>query len=379
MALGLEVLANIINNVPNQFQKEMVSTWNREAPLLSRIKHEQGSSGAIYYTLNDATSGAGAGAIAEGEDVVSSNEDDMDPRTELNLNRLQYRSSFSISTHELRVVRSLNPSITSNGVVNRLMMAWMEHQAALGRFLEKKIIYGTGTTTSRATGASCSDVVGLVTALNPATLSYAGQTKASYLGLQPTVVNVGGALSQTHFSKAFASLNSATGGIVPDFIIANPETCATAIQPIADTNVRQVAVYGTEAPYKLGPSEFATSQRPIMSVNGIPVFQFSSMANGVTDTFGAPPVDLDGYIIAGRWQDLSWDYLPDQLWGDAVAEHQDSALAGYAGEFDRLGIPVLSYARAKTGASVKFAMEGEGGLKLQGLNRFIFMYGATTS
>jgi hypothetical protein len=375
---GLEVIANIINNIPDEFQVEMVSTWNREAPLLSRIRKEQGSAASIYYTMNDGTDGAFAGLIGEGDDVNQDTEDFMDPRTELNLQRAQFRSAWSISTHELRVVRSLNVSTAADGIVKRFLDSWLEHQAALGRFLERKLVYGTGTGTSISTGSTVSDVVGLIPALSPVYTTYAGQTKSSYLGLQPTVINVGGAMAQSHFSQGFAQMNSVTGGVVPDFIMANPTTCATVIQPIADTNVRQVAALAENAPYKLGPSKFATSQVPIMSVNGIPVYQNSAWASGTVDNFGAPPIDLDGYVVAGRWQDLVWNFLPDALWGDAVGEAQDSALSGYAGVFDRLGIPTLSYARAKTGASVKFAMEGEGALKLMGLNRFIMWYGATS-
>lgn len=361
--MAIDVIANIAANLPLIFQSEGERLWNREAPLLARIDQKRGMGPGVQWTVSN----GGSTAVNPGEgDDVQSSEFAQDDRVKLTLSRGIYRSSFGFTHTELATVASYmtNPEIVADFIKDRLKDAYLESLAKLANKIEQDMLVGTGTTTSPLS-ASVNNVVGLLSALKT-TGSYAGQTLSGNAGLVANVQSAVGNISRPILDLAFSEIEQTTG-TVPDFIMCSPAT-ARFIKGISDTQVRynepQMAGFARELGLGMAPQSMGQS---VMSYNGVPVFQNSAwyQAGG------------DGYVVLGRLQDLSLNHLPYAAWGDAVTDREQGAVSSNGQAMSQVGPQCKVYALAKTGSSVKFAIECEVQLQVKAPNRFALITGVT--
>lgn len=357
--MAIENLAAIASNLSQIFAPEGRRLWNRAAPLLSKVKVERGIGNGFSWTVS--TGGATAVTPGEGDDVQASeyNQDDRIPMT---LTRGIYRSSFGFTHTELATLGSLRQDMASDLLRDRLRDAYLEGLAKLANAIERDMLIGTGTKTSPL-GSSVGGIVGLLGSLKT-TGTYAGQNVASYPGLQPNTQSAVGNVSRVILDRAFYEIEQQSG-TTPDFIMCSPKTAAY-LKEIGDNQVRFVGqplmrdLNGMgRAPTSMG---VATT-----SVNGVPVYQNSAWFQG----------GGDGYIVMGRLDDLVVNYLPYEAWGDAVTDRETDLVSSNGEEIDRINIPVKVYSLAKTGSSVKFAMEVELGVKVLRPNAFALITGVT--
>lgn len=362
--MAIDVIANIAANLPLIFQSEGERLWNREAPLLARIEQKRGMGPSVQWTVSN----GGNTAVNPGEgDDVQSSEFAQDDRVKLTLTRGIYRSSFGFTHTELATVASYmtSPEIVADFIKERLRDAYLEGLAKLANKIEQDMLVGTGTATSPLL-ASVSNVVGLLNALKTSG-TYASQTVGgSNTGLVANVQTGVGNITRSILDLAFSEIEQNTG-TVPDFIMCSPST-ARFIKGISDDQVRyeqpfmgrdQRELSLGQAPMSMGPS--------VMSYNGVPVFQNSAwyQAGG------------DGYVILGRLQDLELNHLPYGAWGDAVTDREQQAVSSNGQLMSPVGPQCKVYALAKTGSSVKFAIECEVQLKVKAPNRFALITGVT--
>lgn len=357
--MAIDVLSNISANIPQIFASEGRNLWNREAPLLSKLKLERGISAAVNWTVSN----GGNTAVNPGEgDDIQSSEYNQDNRLAMTLSRGIYRSSFGFTHTELAVVATLKPDMAADLIRDRLKDAYLEGLAKLANKIEQDMFNGTGTATSPLS-ASVNNVVGILAALNSPT-TYGGQTVASYTGLQSNVQAVNGNVTRAKMDQAFYEIEQASG-TTPDFIMCSPKTAAF-LKGIGDTQVRfdqltQVREMNqlSQAPLSMG--------RSVVSYNGVPVFQNSAwyQAGG------------DGYILLGRLSDFVIDFMPYDAWGDAVTDRAADIVSSNGERVEGLGLPVKVYSPAKTGSSVKFAMETELQMKILRPNATALLKGVT--
>lgn len=360
--MSIDLISNIAQTVPQMFIKEGEFLFNREAPLLTIAKKRRGVSKAVFWAT--AFSGAGGGVVGEGEDI-NSTEYLVDDRTQATLSRAIYRSSFALSHTELAVVQSLTPEAAADIVIDRLREAWLESLSQVCKQIEIQLAVGTGTNTSISTGATVTDLVGWVNALKT-TGSYAGVNVASYAGMQSNLFPGIGSLSQLAIDKAIAAIIAAAGSVRPDFMMCSPKTYAQ-VKALADQNVRFWSV-DKEAQYKLGLPGVPVSNAPLISFDGIPILTNSQ--------WGSAGAALDGYLLIGHSQSMVVDYLPyGRGWGDSVMLDPKEGQEAFANKKQGVGIEFLSYAPAKTGASVKMSMECELQLAILAPNRFAVLSG----
>lgn len=362
--MSVDLITNIASAVPSMFLKQGQFLFNREAPLLSIARKQRGVSNAVFWAT--AFSGAGGGLVGEGEDI-NSTEYLVDDRTKATLSRAIYRSSFALSHTELAVVQSLAADAAADIVIERLRDAWLESLSQVCKTIEIQCAVGTGSGTSISTSASVTDIVGWLNALKT-TGTYAGVNVGSYAGMQATVVTSVGSLTQKVIDDAIASIMSAAGSVRPDFMMCSPKTYA-AVKALADTNVRFWSM-DKEAQYKLGLPGVPVSNSPLISFDGIPILTNSQ--------WGSAGANLDGYLLIGNSQAMVVDYLPyGRGWGDSVLLEPKEGQEAFANQSSGVGLEFLSYAPAKTGASVKMAMECELALAITAPNRFAYLEGIT--
>jgi hypothetical protein len=360
--MAIDVTANIAANLPLIFASEGERLWNREAPLLSRVQIESGMGPSVQWTVTNG--GNTAVNPGEGDDVQSSefNEDD---RVKLSLNRGIYRSSFGFTHTELATVASYmtTPEIAADLIRDRLKDAYLEALAKLANKIEQDMLTGTGTATSPLS-ASVNNIVGLLNALK-ASGTYAGQTLGgANTGLVANVQSGVGNVTRAVLDLAFAQIEQNTG-TTPDFIMCSPST-ARYIKGIGDTQVRfpQEVMQRELNQISSAPTSMGNS---VVSYNGVPVFQNSAwyQAGG------------DGYVVIGRFQDLGINHLRYSSWGDAVSDREETTISSNGQEMRRVGPSCKVYSLAKTGSSVKFAVETELQMKVKAPNRFALLTGVT--
>lgn len=360
--MSIDLVANIASVVPQMFYKEGVFLFNREAPLLSIAKKRRGHSRALFWAT--AFSGAGAGLIGEGEDINTS-EYLVDDRTQFTLSRAIYRSAFALSHSELAVVQSLTPDAAADIVIDRLKDAWLESLAQLAKQIEIDLAVGTGTGTSVSTGSPVNAIVGWTNALRTTGL-YAGVNVATYAGAQSNLFPGTGSLTQAKIDDAIAAIIQAAGSMAPDFMMCSPKTYA-AVKAVADQNVRFWSMEEA-AKYQIGLPDVPVSNRPLIAFDGIPVLTNSQ--------WGSSGANLDGYLLIGNSKSMEVDYLPyGNGWGDSVLLDPKEAQEMFGNKRNGVGLEFLSYAPAKTGASVKMAMEAELQLAVTAPNRFAVLSG----
>lgn len=359
--------------------REAAETWNREAPLLARLRKTSRGGAAVFWTL--VNGGITTGTFNESDDVVEA-ENTYDDRKMLSLLRSGKRAAFRLSHDAIASTISSDPNVTADALVNLFGFEYLGHLAQLGRDIELALAMGTGSTTSVSTGSPAQDIVGLVTALQSTT--YAGQTVSANKGLQ-AVINTGtGTLTKKQIDGDLAQLKVNAGGITPNWIMTTPITAAHAFLPLVDQNVRNVSQNGGNPPYNLGTSSNPTNWIVQYTVNGIPVIENSAWSIPTA----AFPTGLDGYYVMGRDEDLEVDVLNYGMIGnplpDASTEEQAQLVQGAGAlggtyNLQKLGIPALTYSLGKTGSSIRFAMETKLQLVIKRMNTFALRSGITTS
>lgn len=372
--MSVELAANIGPSIPHIFAREGMELWNREAPLFKMARKEMGMSNAVYWSVSSSGAGPASGNVyvGEGEAINTSNEFNVDDITACTLNRAIVRNGFSISHTELAQVASLKPNMAADFVIARLKRSWRNNLAATARIVEAQLLAGTGSALSNSTGNSVQGLVGLMgmfkaVIAGSGVTQYAGQTVASFSGLQPTVTHQGGgALTTKALDTFIATIQNAAGSFKPDFFMCNCLT-AVAIKQLGDQYVRFNERPGDAGvPSNLGLRTTPTSDAPVVQYNGIPVIQ--NTAWGST---------YDGYLVTGRMENLVIDVLPYENWGDTIAEENVEGLEGFGGMLNSLGLPFFTYPMAKTGSTVSFVQELEFQLKIEAPNRFGLLYGFT--
>lgn len=365
--MAVDVIANIAANLPLIFAAKGERLWNREAPLLARIKKERGMGPGVQWTVsNGANSAVNPG---EGDDVQSS-ELLADDRVKMVLQRGIYRSSFAFTHTELATVASYmtNPEIVADFIKDRLEDAYLEALAKLANKIEQDMLTGTGTTTSPLSAPS-NNVVGLLNALfATGSNTYAGQTVSTGAnpGLVANVQSGVGNVTRAVMDLAFAQIEQ-NSGTSPDFIMCSPST-ARFIKGIGDTQIRynqpQMGDIQRELSLGAAPSSMGPS---VMSYNGVPVFQNSAwyQAGG------------DGYAVLGRLQDLAINALPYGQWGDAVSDRSMEGQSSNGQVSEPVGPSFKVYSLGKTGSSAKFVVECELQMKVKAPNRFALLRGIT--
>lgn len=361
--MAVDLIANIAANLPLIFAAEGERLWNREAPLLARIKKERGMGPGVQWTVaNGANTAVNPG---EGDDIQSS-EYVADDRVKMTLNRGIYRSSFAFSHTELATVASYmtRPEIVADFIKARLQDAYIEGLAKLANKIEQDMLTGTGSATSPLSNP-VQNVVGLLSALKTSG-NYASQSLASNPGLVANLQTGVGNVTRAVLDKAFSDIEQ-NSGTSPDFIMCSPST-ARFIKGIGDTQIRynQPQMGDVQRELSLGapPSSMGPS---VISYNGVPVFQNSAwfQAGG------------DGYVVLGRLRDLELNFLPYAAWGDAVSDSEQMGISSNGQDFQAVGPQCKVYSVAKTGSSVKFAIECELQMKVKAPNRFALLTGVT--
>ena len=359
--MAIDTLSAITANIPQIFASEGRNLWNREAPLLSKLKKERGISAAINWTVSN----GGNTAVNPGEgDDIQATEYNQDNRLAMTLARGIYRSSFGFTHTELAVVATLRPDMAADLIRDRLKDAYLEGLAKLARKIEIDMLTGTGTATSPLSN-SVSNIVGILNALPGATGMYGGQNVASYTGLQTNSQTGVGSVTRAKMDQAFYEIEQASG-TSPNFIMCSPKTAAY-LKGIGDTQVRfpQEVMQRELNQMSTAPLSMGNS---VVSYNGVPVFQNSAWFEG----------SGDGYILLGRFEDFVLNVLPYDAWGDAVTDRESGLVSSNGERLENLpGVPVKIYSPAKTGSSVKFVMECELGLKILRPNATALLRGVT--
>lgn len=359
--MAIDVLSNISANIPQIFASEGRNLWNREAPLFSKLKKERGISTAVNWTVSN----GGNTAVNPGEgDDIQASEYNQDNRLAMTLSRGIYRSSFGFTHTELAVVATLKSDMAADLIRDRLKDAYLEGLAKLANKIEQDMLVGTGTATSPLSN-SVNNIVGILSALPGATGTYGGQNVASYTGLQTNKQSAVGNITRAVLDRAFYEIEQQSG-TSPDFIMCSPKTAAY-IKEIGDTQVRfdtltqmrELNQYN-QAPLSMG--------RSVTSYNGVPVIQNSAwfQAGG------------DGYVLLGRLEDFVVNFMPYDSWGDAVTDRMGDLVSSNGERSEVMpGVPVKIYSPAKTGSSVKFAMELELQMKILRPNATALLTGVT--
>lgn len=363
--MAIDVTANIAANLPLIFAAEGERLWNREAPLVSKIKNKQGMGPGVQWTVSN----GGNSAVNPGEgDDVQSSEFLQDDRVKMTLNRGIYRSSFAFTHTELATVASYmtSPEVVANFIRERLSDAYLEALAKVVNKIEQDCLTGTGTATSPLS-ASSNNVVGLLNALfATGSSTYAGQTVSTGAnpGLVSNVQSGVGNVTRSIMDLSFAQIEQ-NSGTTPDFIMCSPAT-ARYLKGIGDSQVRfpQQLMQRELNNIDRAPSSMGNS---VLSYNGVPVYQNAAwfQANG------------DGYIIMGRLQDLELNHLPYASWGDAVTDRSMEGLSSNGQQTEAVGPRCKVYSLAKAGSSARFSVECEVQLKVKAPNRFALLKGVT--
>lgn len=339
--MAISNLAAIAAALSTNFAPDLSRLWNREAIFLSNVPKKAGSHKSVFWSVSD--SGATANVVSEGADVDPS-EYNIDDKLALSLDRIIVRSAFGLTHTEIAVaMRSAGSAAAIMDLVGESMLGCATKVASK---LNSDAINST------------SGMIGLFASLQA--LTYGGKTRASYTGLQPTTVAVSGSLSMGHLGKAAAGIMTKTN-TVPQFILGN---AATTLQfdTLVEATRHVVNSDSQLKEYRAGTAAQLPNV-PRLFWRDIPIFQDKDMP--------------DGYLIMGSWDALELDVLPYQGAGDAVSQVSKPLLRGAGDQFSSLDVPVSVYPVAKTGSSVKFAMECEAQLKNKAPNKFAILTNIT--
>jgi len=346
-----DVSANIASSIPHQFYKEGQFIINRSTPLLSMSNFVRGTSNAAYWTVSDG--GASFGYVGEGEQVNVNTEFNPDNVLTLSLPRGILRTGFAISETELAHVESLDSSITSAQVKQRLVNLWKGSYSALARGLEVQAAIGNGTAISIASGATVPGTYGWLYLLEQALAngSYAGQSLATHPALKINSVAVGGAISTAAMDEGFSAVLEQAGDVFDGtyFLMCSPRTEA-ALKATADSTVSLQGALrfnadSQEASYLLGARSTPGDRKARISYDGIPVLVNSAWSNRTSSS----SANLDGYMLLASTKDYAVDAIPYSNKGLSPTEGMENAVQKFGRVTSEIGLPLYYRGYAELG------------------------------
>lgn len=375
---GIGTINDVIANLPLIFLKEGQFLWNYLAKHVAMSRKKLGKGASVQWTVSNG--GVVTFNRPAGYTVVPASDVDNTDRVKMTLNRGIYSSSFGFTDDELAQVQSYVGTDDIADVVRDLWAeAYTERLAGITRQLEIDSLIGTGSTpgwNNGAAGANVPNIQGFVNIL-ASSGSYAGQTFSPTVnpGLSSTVMNIGtlssGNVSRAQIRQMFAYIKQATG-FNPDYMECSPLT-ATFVNGIGDNQIRYFNVSDREI--------FNTSAQNVQaddsvtSVLGIPLVE--NTAWGLSSA-SSPAASADGYILFGARDKTFYDILPYDDAQDAllsqILELTSKADNGVA---MKVGIPVRTWAQAKTAASKILNMDVSVQMEVLAPNRFGLMTGVT--
>src|ERR1019366_3688008 len=221
MVTGIDVISDIVANLPDIFYSEGQRLWNREAQLVSKVRKNMGRGPGVFWTVSNG--GSTTVVRGEGFTVTPATDSFQDDRVMLNLNRGIYSNTFGFTDQELATVASYaGTDAAADMIKERLKDAYLEGLSAISRKIELDCLTGTGTQNDPSSNPqNC--IVGLLGALKTAG-SYGGQALVSNAGLVSNVQTGVGNITRADIDLIFAQIQQATGSS-PTFIMASPKTC----------------------------------------------------------------------------------------------------------------------------------------------------------
>src|SRR5271166_4912409 len=141
---GIDVVADIVANLPDIFYSEGQRLWNRESQLVSKIRKNSGRGPGLFWTVSNG--GSTTVVRGEGYTVTPATDSFQDDRVMLTLNRGIYSNTWGFTDMELATVASYNGTDAAADIIkNRLMDAYLEGLAAISRKIELDLLVGTGS------------------------------------------------------------------------------------------------------------------------------------------------------------------------------------------------------------------------------------------
>jgi len=374
MVNGIDVISDIIANLPQIFYEEGQNLWNREAQLVSKAKKNMGRGPGVFWTVSN----GGSTTVVRGEGFTVDPATDafQDDRVMMNLSRGIYSNTWGFTDQELATVASYaGTDAAADMIKDRLRDAYLEGLSAISRKIELDLLVGTGTANDPS-GNAQNTIVGFLSALATSG-TYAGQTfgGSTNPGLISNLQTAVGAVTRNKMDLMFASIAQATGS-APTFIMASPKTC-TYLKGIADDQIRYMAVGQSVPAREIGglSSPLQTMGPSIMSYDGVPIYQNSAWGASTNSSLAA---NADGYILFGQERHLLLDVLPYGPAPDALLSGMRSSLSSNGNGFSNSGLPVRCWAQAKTSASLVVTMDLQVQMAVLKPNAFGLMSGVTS-
>jgi hypothetical protein len=373
MVQGIDVVADIVANLPNIFFREGVNLWNREAQLVSKIQKNMGRGPGLNWTVSNG--GSKTVHRGEGYTVTPATDAFQDDRVQMQLQRGIYSTTFGFTDMELATVASYNGTdAAADSIKNRLKDAYLESLSNLSRQIELDLLTGTGTALDPSSNPQNS-IVGFLSALATSG-TYAGQSfgGSTNPGLISNIQSGVGSVTRADIDLMFAQIAQATGS-APTFIMASPKTC-TYLKGIADPQIRYNVIGQSVAAREIGglSSPLQTMGPSIMSYDGVPIYQNSAWGASTNSSLAA---NADGYVLFGQERHLLLDVLPYGPAPDALLSQMRSSLSSNGDGFDDAGLPVRCWAQAKTAASLVVTLDVQVQMAVKKPNAFGLMSGVT--
>ena len=318
--MAVSTLSAISSALSTRFDAKLARQWNRMARTISLLDAKPGQGKAVNWDAS--TSTQTAATFTEGSDVGSS-ELLIDPKIIMTLPWGLYRNAFGLSTLQLEA--ALQSKETADALIDLLDESVYESVAAISSKLNVDLFAGIG---------SSNELCGL----NYSLLSsgtYAGQSVAGNL-VSNTDANgsVLRALSVDLMDKMEAAIFTASG-LRPDFIVTTP------------------------AVFRKYKGLFESLRR----VPGDSVDRYDTSVSDDGVYFQGIPVVRDKDCPAGcmyfiNRSSVHMAYMPAANFGDAVQFNVRMGMGSNGQDEEQsFGIPLRIYSLAKTGSSVKFAIE----------------------
>jgi hypothetical protein len=368
---GIGTINDVINNLPAIFYHEGQHLWNHLAQQVAMSKKNKGRGPAVNWTVSNG--GSNVQTRAPGYTVTPSTDVLNSDRVKLTLNRGIYSTSFGFTDDELATVESYLGQDAIADIVRDLWGdEYVNQLSALMRKIEIDSLAGNGT--DPVSGQS--NIVGFANFI-AASGSYGGATfgGSTNPGLVASVQSSVGNVTRANIRTMFASIKQASGWN-PDYIETDPQT-ATYLNGIGDNQIRYFnrgdrEIFETTAQV-LRPG----SMDSVTSILGVPVVENSAW--GATSTVSSPAFGVaDGYVLFGARDKTHYDILTYTPAQDAFlsAMHQGLSKADNQ-EAMPVGLPVRSWAQAKTAASKVVTLDLSVQFVCDAPNRFGLMVGVT--
>ena len=372
MVTGIDVVSDIVANLPDIFYKEGIYLWNRESQLVSKVQKNMGRGPGVFWTVSNG--GSTTVHRGEGYTVTPSTDSFQDDRVMMTLSRGIYSNTWGFTDMELATVASYYGTDAAADIIkDRLRDAYLEGLAAMSRKIELDLLVGTGTANDPG-GNPQNSIVGFLSALQTSG-TYAGQAfgGSTNPGLISNLDTAGGNVTRARMDLIFAQIAQATGSS-PTFIMASPKTC-TYLKGIADSQIRYEVIGDSVAKRELSLRQPLETMGPsIMSYNGVPIYQNSAWGASTNSSLAA---NADGYILFGQERHLLLDVLPYGPAPDALISQMRGSLSSNGDGFSDAGLPVRCWAQAKTAASLVVTMDCQVQLAVKKPNAFGLMTGIT--